>query len=461
MDENYRGRRVLVVGLGRSGLAAAELLLRRGAIVLANDVRGRELLGEQALALSTAGAELVAGSHPKELVSRCDLVVVSPGVSPELPLVDEARRRGVPIWSEIELAYREIEGVMVAVTGTKGKSTTVSLIAEALRAAGRDVRLAGNVGVPLSSVVEGSSAETVFVVEASSFQLETIDRFRPHVAVLLDVSPDHLDRHPSFQAYVRAKARLFSNQEVEDWAVIYGGNPLTVDMASKGRARRLLFDLDCLGDLYPHLHRDGPWIVRHEDGRTEPLASLEEFQLPGRHNRVNAMAASAAASLLGLSGEDIALAFGRFQGLPHALEKVAEIDGVRFYNDSKATNLSAVRAALESFEGNIYLILGGRFKGGDVRELREPIAKRVECVLAIGESRSMVVEALAGATTVVDCLDLETAVSEAYRRARRDAIVLLSPAGSSFDMFADYRERGERFRQAVRGLERRRATGNG
>jgi UDP-N-acetylmuramoylalanine--D-glutamate ligase len=459
MVESLPGRRVLVVGIGRSGVAAGELLIRQGASVVANDARERDSLDAKALSLETSGAKLVLGSHPKEVVHGCDLVVISPGVHLDIPIVLEAQRLGIPVWSELELAFRALEGTVVAVTGTKGKSTTATMIADALRVAGRDVRLAGNIGVPLSSAVAGSSANTVFVVEVSSFQLETIERFRPHVALLLDVSPDHLDWHPSFDAYVGAKTRLFMNQEVTDWAVVYGGNPLTVDMASKGRARRLFFDLDCLGDLYPHLHRDGPWIVRHENGRTEALARIDELQVPGRHNRLNAMAASAAACLLGVSGEDVTSALERFRGLPHALEKVAEIDGVRFYNDSKATNIEAVRAALESFEGNVYLILGGRFKGGDFRDLREPVRKRVKCVLAIGESRSMVAEALGDTATVIDCKDLETAVSEAHRRARRDAVVLLSPAGSSFDMFTDYRERGEKFRQAVRRLRRRKVNG--
>jgi UDP-N-acetylmuramoylalanine--D-glutamate ligase len=223
-------------------------------------------------------------------------------------------------------------------------------------------------------------------------------------------------------------------------------------MAEKAKSKKWYFELDCLKELHPHLHLEGPWIVKHENGLTTPLASLEEFQLLGKHNRLNAMAASAAAALLGVSGEEIGDALAHFEGLPHALEQVAVVNGVRFYNDSKATNVQAVRAALESFDGGILLILGGRFKGGDFRDLRDLVTRKVKWVFAIGESREMVREALAAAAPVEIAADLETAVSAAHRRASPGDVVLLSPAGSSFDMFRDYRDRGERFRAAVKRL---------
>jgi UDP-N-acetylmuramoylalanine--D-glutamate ligase len=452
--EDYRGRRALVVGLGRSGLSASELLLRRGAVVRGSDRRPLAELDPRVEALESRGLEVVVGSQPPELVTGMDLLVVSPGVPPDLALLERARELGVPIWGELELGFREMRGTgtVVAVTGTKGKSTTSTLIAEMLRRAGREVRLAGNIGAPLVGELEGATPETVFVLEVSSFQLEHVVTFRPRVAVLLDVSPDHLDWHPSFEHYVAAKRRIFDRQEAGDWAVVYGGNPLTVDMADKARSRKLYFDLDCLGDRLPHVHLEGPWIVRHEDGTTTALASLEEFQLLGRHNRLNAMAASATAALLGASGEALEEALEQFQGLPHALEPVAEVGGVRFFNDSKATNVTSVRAALESFDGGILLILGGRFKGGDLRDLRELVARKVKRVLAIGESREMVREALEGTAPVTICGDLEEAVREAHRAAVPGDVVLLSPAGSSFDMFRDYRERGETFRAIVRRL---------
>jgi len=455
MKEDYRGRRVLVVGLGLSGIAACELLRSRGAVVTATDRRTREELEPKALALEAEGVMLHLGSHPTSLVSGVDLVVPSPGVRMDLPILSEARKRGISVWGELELGFREIRGTVAAVTGTKGKSTTASLLAAMLRASGKDVRLAGNIGAPLVRELSGSSERTFFVVEVSSFQLETVESFRPRVAVLLDVTPDHLDWHPDFQAYVSAKSRIFENQREEDVAVVFGGNRLTVSMAEKAKSRKWYFGLDCLpglSELSPHLHLDGPWIVKHENGLTTPLASLEEFQLVGRHNRLNAMAASAAAALLGISGDEIEDALLHFQGLPHALEQVAVVDGVRFYNDSKATNVAAVRAALESFDGGILLILGGRFKGGDFRDLRDLVTRKVKCVFAIGESRERVREALEGTAPVEIASDLEVAVERAHRRASPGDVVLLSPAGSSFDMYRDYRERGERFRAAVERL---------
>lgn len=452
MVEDYRGHRALVVGLGRSGLSACDLLLRRGADVRGSDLRPRAELDSRIDALESRGLEVVAGSQTPELVTGMDLVVVSPGVLPDLPLLDQSRELGVPIWGELELGFREVSGTVAAVTGTKGKSTTSTLIAEMLRRSGREVRLAGNIGAPLSGELEGATTETVFVLEVSSFQLEHVVTFRPRVAVLLDVSPDHLDWHPSFEHYAAAKRRIFENQEAGDWAVVYGGNPLTVEMAEKSRSRKLYFDLDCLGDRRPHVHLDGPFIVKHEDGEVTALASLEEFQVPGRHNRLNAMAASATAALLGASGEALEEALEQFQGLPHALEPVADVGGVRFFNDSKATNVTAVRAALESFDGGVLLILGGRFKGGDLRDLRELVSRKVKRVFAIGESRERVQEALEGTSPITLCADLEEAVREAHRVAVRGDVVLLSPAGSSFDMFRDYRERGETFRAIVRRL---------
>jgi UDP-N-acetylmuramoylalanine--D-glutamate ligase len=314
MIEDYRSRRVLVVGLGLSGIAACELLRSRGAVVTAADRRTREELDSKALALEASGVTLHLGSHPSSLLAGIDLVVSSPGVRTDTPILSEARKRGIPVWGELELGFREIRGTVAAVTGTKGMSTTASLLAAMLRAAGKDVRLAGNIGAPLVSEVSGTSERTVFVLEVSSFQLETVESFRPRVAVLLDVTPDHLDWHPDFEAYVSAKSRIFEKQREEDMAVVFGGNRLTVSMAEKAKSRKWYFELDCLSELLPHVHLDGPWIVKHENGVTTPLASLEEFQLVGRHNRLNAMAASAAAALLGISGEEIREALAAFPG---------------------------------------------------------------------------------------------------------------------------------------------------
>ena len=458
MSGDYRSRRVLVIGLSRSGSAAARLLASEGAELVLNDRRTREEIDRESSRLSGgAGStlppgELVLGSHPKELATSVELIVVSPGVPLDNPILVEARSRSVPVWSEIELAYRHQAGTVVAITGTKGKSTTATLLHRALVRAGRDARLVGNIGAPWSAELEGHGPETVFVVEASSFQLESVVTFRADVALLLDVSPDHLDWHPSFEAYVAAKSRIFERQREQDHALVFGGNPLTVDMASRGKSRKVYFDLECLGELTPHVEQRGPWIVRHENGEVVPLQSLEDFQPPGRHNRLNALAASAAAALLGVSGEDAEEAFAEFEGLPHALEPVAELEGVRYYNDSKATTIVAVEAALASFDAPVLLILGGRFKGGDYGELRESIARRAKRVIVFGESRDRISEALDDVDKVVIAGDLDEAVELAHDEAVVGDVVLLSPGGSSFDMFRDYRQRGERFREIVRGL---------
>lgn len=455
MGEDFSGRRVLVVGLARSGLASVEFLSRRGAEVRATDLRSEKDLSAELSGLSPLGAELVLGAHPPGLTSDVDLVVTSPGVPLQSTPLEEARAKGIPIWGELELAYRQIRGLVVAVTGTKGKSTTASLISEILERAGRSVKLGGNIGMPLISLVENARSDDVFIVEVSSFQLETTEKFRPHVAILLDVTPDHLDRHAGFAEYVEAKERIFSNQEGGDWAVVYAGNPLTVEMASKSRSKKVYFSLEPKCDHEPHISVEGPWIVKRDNGETTALVSLEKIPLRGRHNIENVMAACGAATVMDIEPELLFLAVGDFSGVAHALECVGELEGVAFYNDSKATNLAAARAALESFEGGVFLILGGRSKAGDFNDLRPHVRRNVKRVLAIGEVRQRIEEALGDVVPVLQCRNLREAVDKAFRHASPGDTVLLSPACASFDMFTDYVERGERFREEVEKLMKR------
>jgi UDP-N-acetylmuramoylalanine--D-glutamate ligase len=399
--------------------------------------------------------EWVLGEHPSGLTADIDLVITSPGVPPGARPLVEARAKGIPVWGELELAYRRVPGLVVAVTGTKGKSTTTSLIAEILKRAGRSVKLGGNIGMPLISLVESARADDIFIVEVSSFQLETIERFRPRVAVLLDVTPDHLDRHEGFEAYVEAKERIFSNQEGGDWAIVYAGNPLTVKMASKSRSKKIYFSLDPLTDYEPSITVEGPWIVKRDDGETTALVSLEKVPLRGRHNIENVMAACGAATVLDIEPELLLLAVGDFSGVPHALERVGELEGVAFYNDSKATNLASTKAALASFEGGVFLILGGRSKAGDFNDLRPHVKRNVKRILAIGEAKRSIEEALGDLVPVRRCRSLREAVNKAFRGASPGDTVLLSPACASFDMFNDYAERGERFRVEVENLVKR------
>ena len=446
---------MLVIGLARSGLAAVEFLLRRGARVLANDRKPVEELPPRVLELAEQGVDLVTGSHPAGLVSDVDLVVLSPGVPTDIVPLKEARERGVPIWGELELAFREIEGSVVAVTGTKGKSTTATLIADILMRDGRPVVLGGNIGQPLIGLVEKTSRGSFVVVEVSSFQLEATDSFRPRVAVLLNVTPDHLDRHASFEAYREAKERIFANQEQEDWAVVYGGNPLTMDMGYRSRSQKIYYSLDCIGDKVPHVCVKEGWIVRHEDAFTREWIPLESIAIPGEHNVENVMAAAAATGALGVPAEAMRDAVASFPGIPHALEKVAEIAGVFFYDDSKATNVAAAQAAIASFDEGVILVLGGRSKGADFETMLDDLRGKVKLVLALGEAREQIAGVLGLEVPVVLCTSLREVVERAFEHSKPGDTVLFSPACASFDMFADYAERGRLFKEEVERLKKK------
>jgi UDP-N-acetylmuramoylalanine--D-glutamate ligase len=440
-------RDAVVVGLARSGVAAAEFLARRGASVVATDRKPEGELQAEAMRLQALGVRLELGGHRRETFVSASTVVVSPGVPWELPELEAARAAGVPVLAEIELAFRHLKGRLAAVTGTKGKSTTTAALGAMLRAGGGDVRVGGNIGEALVSLVDGSTDETVFVAEVSSFQLEGIEKFRPHVAVFLNLTPDHLDRHPSFEAYARAKARIFENQTVTDWAVVSHlvkaqgihsrvvrfheeGEPQTADAA---------------------FFRAGHAVLRLQ-GREETLFPLSAVHLPGAHLASDVLAAAAAARLLGASTAEITHAVEQFRGVPHVLELVATSHGVLYYNDSKATNVDAARKSLESFPGPLVVIMGGRYKGGDFRDLRPPLARRAKRVMAIGETRAQIVAALADTLPVDECSSLREAVERAAQVAVRGDTVLLAPACSSFDMFRDYAERGQAFKDEVRRL---------
>ena len=446
MTNNFSvaGLYVVVVGAARSGVAAAELLARRGARVTVSEVR--ESVAE-ADRLRGAGIALELGGHRDETLASADLVVLSPGVSPRLPGIAGARRRGIPIISEVELAARWLQGRIVAVTGTKGKSTTSVLTGRMLDAAGRRTLVGGNVGTALSSQVEASDPDVIHVVEVSSFQLELTDTFHPWIAVLLNLSADHLDRHDGFQEYAEAKARIFANQTSTDTMVINADDPHVLELARRGLARRLLFGVT--SRITDGVVVAGDAIVRRSAEGDQALIPLSAVRLPGSHLLSDVVAAAAVGTIGGVSAEAMQRAVASFDGLPHTLEPVGEIASVRFVNDSKATNVMAARAAIESFPGGLVVIMGGRYKGGALSELGPVLAARANGIVAIGEARARLRDALAGVIEVSEAETMGAAVRTAFALARPGGTVLLAPACASFDMFTDYADRGNQFKKEV------------
>lgn len=450
MDEtgfSVRGRRVVVVGAARSGMAAAELAAKRGARVTLTETRD---VFDGADRLRAQGVELELGGHKAETLASADLIVTSPGVASEQPVFDAARAKRVETIGELEFAWRWLTGRVIAITGTKGKSTTTTLIGRMLDAAGRQVMVGGNIGTPLSAQVEQATADTVHVVETSSFQLEATTTFRPWIAVWLNFSDDHLDRHPTIDAYAAAKARIFANQGPNDWAVLNADDAAVLAHARHAKAQRALFSLE--GTTRDGFVVDGDWIVRRTATHVDRLIPLGAVELAGRHLLNNVLAAAAAAHIAGVQPQAMVDALRGFHGLPHVMEPVAEIRGVRFVNDSKATNVEAARRSIESFEHGVVPIIGGRYKGGDFGELGEALATRGRAVIAIGESAARVRDALSGVVPVLDAASMRDAVARGYEAAKPDGVVLLAPACSSFDWFSDYAERGEVFKEEVRKL---------
>jgi UDP-N-acetylmuramoylalanine--D-glutamate ligase len=447
MNFSVKDKRVTVAGAAKSGLAAAELLARRGAHVTQSETRV-EL--PEADELRNLGVTLELGGHLRDTFTGADLVVLSPGVPPELPVLQAARDRGVPVIAEIELASRWLKGRVIAITGTKGKSTTTALTGRMLEAAGFKVTVGGNIGAPLSAQVGESTPETFHVVEASSFQLEQIDTFHPWIAVMLNFSPDHLDRHPSVDAYGAAKARIFENQDEGDFAVINADDPAVLELVRRGRATKRPFARR--GAIERGTVVDAGWIVNKTGGAVEPLVPLDAIHLLGPHLVNDVMAAATVGAIAGAPSPAMTAAVDGFRGLEHAMELVADFQGVRFVNDSKATNVEAALRSIESFERDLVPIIGGKFKGGDLRLLRDPLKARAKAVVALGEARPLVREALADVIAVHEADTLADAIARAYALAKPSGVVLLAPACASFDMFRDYAERGRRFKDEVRRL---------
>ena len=452
MDLN--GKKILVVGLGRSGIGAALLCAARGAQVTATDNRpARAIPG--AVAALDGRCQLELGGHDQESFTTSELIVLSPGV-PEIPPLRAARERGVQVIGELELSYRLVQAPLVAITGTNGKSTTTSLIGAMVEASGRPTFTGGNLGAPLVEAVDTPAAGPggALVVETSSFQLETVETFHARVALLLNLSEDHLDRYPDYDAYVAAKARIFERQTAEDFAVVNGapGQERCQELAAGGQARVLTFGLEPDG-------RPGAWLEGEQlvaqlaEGEAPERYSRADLRLAGRHNIENALAALLAARLLGVSPEACARALAGFGGLPHRMELAGEHQGVRYYNDSKATNVGSVVGSLTGFERPVVLIAGGKDKGGGYAPLRPLLRHVATHLVLIGAAADVMQAALEGIIPLHRAPDLPAAVSLAATLARPGDAVVLSPACSSFDMFKNYEQRGEVFVRAVKALE--------
>lgn len=441
---SVEGKRVVVVGAARSGIAAAELLVRRGARVMLSESREGF---DEADRLRAQGIELELGGHHERTFTTADLVVTSPGVPPDLAVFGSARVRGVEVIGELELAWRWLRGRVIAITGTKGKSTTTTLIGRILRAQGRQVLVGGNIGVPLSAQVEASTPATVHVVETSSFQLETTTTFRPWIAVWLNFAADHLDRHPDVETYASAKARIFANQTPQDWAVVNADDSEVMRRAAAARSRRVAYSL--AGRITEGFVVADDWIARRTMTGSDRLFPVSTVELTGRHMLNNVLAASAATHIAGASPSAMVDALNGFHGLEHVMEPAGMVRGIRFVNDSKATNIEAALRSIESFDRGVVAILGGRFKGGDFRDLREALARRGRAVIAIGEAAARVREALADVVPVVEAASMAEAVKKGFEAAAPAGVVLLAPACSSFDWFRDYAERGTAFKEEV------------
>ncbi len=447
---DVKGKKIVVVGLARSGIAAANRLSEEGAQVRVTDSKSRGLL-EPFLPQLAPGIAVETGGHDDTDFDEADLVVVSPGVPLSIPPLVQARQKGVEVISEVELGFRLLPGEYIGVTGTNGKSTTTTLIGAMLQAAGRDASICGNIGTPLTSLAGEGERQPARVVELSSFQLEGIASFRPHVAVLLNISPDHLNRYAGMDDYAAAKARIFMNQGKNDFAVVNLDDPRCESLTRELAAQVVPVSLN--RNVEGGVYVEGKRMVSSLPAFRGEILPVDAIRIPGLHNLENALAATAAALVTGCDVAAVRSTLQEFPGLPHRMESAGEVKGVRFINDSKGTNVGAVLRSLESLDHPVHLIAGGQGKGTDYQALRKPVADRVDSLVLIGEAADRMAEDLAGTTRIERAPSMGEAVRIAFAAARPGDVVLLSPGCASFDMFADFEERGTVFCAEVRRLQ--------
>jgi len=444
-----KGKKVLVVGLGKSGLAAALFLRRRGAQVTVSDVRSAEALANDIPALLDEGIMVETGGHGLLTFRRQDLIVVSPGVPLNTPELAQVKSFGLPVIGELELAARFLKGKTLAITGSNGKTTTTALVGEILEKAGVPTLVGGNIGVPVVALIDQSTDETWSVLEVSSFQLESTQRFHPSIAVILNITPDHLDRHGSFENYALAKERIFAAQDEHDFLVLNADNARAAQAAARSVAKVYFFSVE-------HSVLQGAWVEdgflvyrASKDQPVEKIMPVSGVPLKGAHNVENVLAAVCASRLAGVTAEQIRSGVESFRAVEHRLEYVATINGVEFYNDSKATNVDATAKAVAAFSSGIHLILGGKDKNSDYTQLAPLLRTRVHAIYTIGYAAAKIESELRGVVSILSCETLDNAVSAAASAARPGEVVLLAPACSSFDQFENYEQRGKVFKQLV------------
>lgn len=444
------GRPVGIIGLARSGLAAAKMLKRLGGRPFVSDVKPESVLEKQLAELRDAGIPYETGGHTRQVINHSEFLIVSPGVPNDVPILREAGEEGIPIFSELEVASWLCDASLAAITGSNGKTTTTSLLGEIFRAAGFDSAAAGNIGYPFSEVCDRISSKGWISLEVSSFQLERIFDFKPHIAVILNLTPDHLDRYGTFEEYAETKMRIAENMTRSDFLIINRDDSYLVELAGQTNAHLIGFSQQ--EKLEMGVFLDSGRIVYDFGEIHGDLGPARDIRIPGPHNRYNAMAAGAAALLAGVPEDVIKKVFQSFPGVEHRLEYVDTIDGIRFINDSKATNVDSVWYALQSVPEKMVLIMGGKYKGGDLSRLNEFIKDKVKHLILIGQATQIMEEAWHDLVPLSTADSLEGAVSDAFEIADAGETILLSPACASFDMFDDFEHRGRVFKDAVRNL---------
>ena len=450
---DLKNKRVLVVGIGKSGVSAALYLRKQGARVTVSDTRPSDALAKEIPALLDAGVMVETGGHGLLTFRRQDLIVVSPGVPLSTPEIQQVMRFGLPLIGELELASQSLRGHTVAITGSNGKTTTTSLVGHIFQQAGRQTQVGGNIGLPVVDLVNGSTDETWNVLEVSSFQLETIQKFRPQIAAVLNITPDHLDRHGTFENYAAAKARITENQTAEHFLVLNAEDKPTQMIAAKTGAQVFWFSRARRVKRGAFVHGDAIYFLREENGTPEPVMPVEEIPLRGAHNVENVLAAVCMARLAGVPAEQVRSAVASFRAVEHRLQFLARIEGVDYYNDSKATNVDATMKALESFPGGVRLILGGKDKGSDYTALLPLLRERTACVYTIGAAAEKIEQQIGAEIRLKHAGTLEEALRMASSESAPGDTVLLAPACASFDQFESFEHRGRVFAGLVHALE--------